>query len=1291
MAFLEQRTFETDCPAELITAVNDEPEIGATLEQIVNDGGPITDFWFDAELDDEEEAEFDAILTTWDCDNPGNEPDPDPGEVALDHKRDKIAGIVNRGSSWMDFDFVTNELTLISNPSLAPDVTEFNLWTYNTQYTKTADSIIVPTVGPNYLIFYNEAGELEAVPTTDGNDNDEIVQNAAIIARTSVNVTDNKTLLILDLRYDVDMDPETRNTFIKTVGTTYDAGLALMDIEADGNGDEDIHAQFSVQDGDIFLADIIYNTATRTQDLSFPAQIPIWYRIGQEWYLKEADDFPMVYEGSVGDDYTGTLLPYNHIDSAGNGSLVEVPDHDFVLVHYFATSGLYRGIVGIQGQAVYGKANDAREGAEVEIATILSVNAVKKFYTPIATVIYSTYKNDNNTPHARIVSYTGQDRDSEKFDYYDLRTLKGALGSGAGTPTPVIDNLESTSATNGLSANMGRELEESKLGKVTGFNNVDDVNLEFNYSTGVLDVIPSNGIDFTVWVNGVELLLTGTQSYTVSADSVIRVVYFDETGVLQSTTSAITDESEIGNNTVIVSVNSNVEDGLYNQVFDIRYTVNGIQSTRRNFVREHGAHYYSGFDFTNLLVDGDGSTDAQAQFGIAEGFLNLADIYYSSSNNSQQLTSPAQILVLYNEGTSWKAKPIDDFPFVYENSVPNYTEALMPYNSFDELGMGSLVSASNGKYVNMHYFASVSLDNTVIAVQGMREYGSIEDASNGGQNELGYLLNIPYFFTYITPIGSIIYQTSAEFTNTTHTRMVSFNNVTYVDNRKDKSAIALSGGIIPSFLDDKFHVYNRSDLTMKFNLENLDIEENQTVKWSPSEFDIDFRSVPDYTLKTKAATTLEMFQEVSLNINGHAQAYPATGGDGVSEFTARDIILSTMAYQSMGLGIVVYKENVTNEIFLKLGIAQADGSIAWGTETIASGFDGDVIEMNATPIDSSRVGLSFVSDSNHFYTMICTGNTDGTITHGGLFEIASNIISADVTYNPRQNQLLIAMVQTNGDVQNYYTKLNNRTQTDGKKINTEIKDSTKVQVAYNYDDICVQSLSSSGNLEWVECKYDTKKKEYKKLTDVKSIASNIVSLAGFEAHNSKMFGQGKTSTGVWQTYQAKFSSGNIISPPEAYGTALVGKQSYMYNTLSGILYNTVLDDNNHLIIWEGTSNNPSAGFTKIYTSTFTIESATVDNMFILLFEAVHAIIVSGNIESKNIYMIDSNNTRSDNYIGNNTMPAMPGDDVEILLGLPIIAHRAEYNPGDIFYLGPYKYQVITKHQVVVILEEVIPL
>ncbi|RKZ88573.1 MAG: hypothetical protein DRQ39_02195, partial [Gammaproteobacteria bacterium] len=310
----------------------------------------------------------------------------------LDYKRDKIAGIVGRGNSWLDFDFVTGELTLIPKAG-NPD---FTVWSYNEKYTKTNESIIVPTLVPEYLVYYDDAGELatvdSSIPVSTA-----ILENGAYVARVSVNTADAEYNVVQDLRYDVNMSQTTRNTFILLNGAMYSYGLALENISADGSGDVATDAQLSVEDGQILLADIVYETDSRQQVLTFPAQIPIVYKIGSVWKIKAADDYPMVYEGSVGADYAGTLLPYNAIDPVtGDGTLLSVTNNDYMCVHLFATTGLYDGIVGVQGQFQYTSRTAARAGALEEVASLLISKFVKRFYTPIATVILQTGTGRSN-------------------------------------------------------------------------------------------------------------------------------------------------------------------------------------------------------------------------------------------------------------------------------------------------------------------------------------------------------------------------------------------------------------------------------------------------------------------------------------------------------------------------------------------------------------------------------------------------------------------------------------------------------------------------------------------------------------------------------------------------------------------------------------------------------------------------------------------------------------------------------------------------------------------------------
>ena len=189
-----------------------------------------------------------------------------------------------------------------------------------------------------------------------------------------------------------------------------------------------------------------------------------------------------------------------------------------------------------------------------------------------------------------------------------------------------------------------------------------------------------------------------------------------------------------------------------------------------------------------------------------------------------------------------------------------------------------------------------------------------------------------------------------------------------------------------------------------------------------------------------------------------------------------------------------------------------------------------------------------------------------------------------------------------------------------------------------------------------------------------------------------MFGMVKDASGDWQSYYAYFSQGNTLNIPVTSGAAIVGKKAYTYKSTSGILYVAVVNATDNLEIWESSYSTVSSGFTKVYTSTFVMTSATQDKMTALLFEAAHAIMGVGDFAvSNDMFIVDSNITRTDNYIGNAASAVNMGEDVEIFLGLPVIAHTGAYSAGDIFNLGPYKYQVVSKHQVVIILEEVTPI
>ncbi len=89
----------------------------------------------------------------------------------------------------------------------------------------------------------------------------------------------------------------------------YVNGLLPGSISADQSGSLDIHAELSISDGKISDGDVFYSIVNdNPQDLSLPAQIPIYYRTGAGglWKKDAVTNFPVKRFG------VNSRLAYNH-------------------------------------------------------------------------------------------------------------------------------------------------------------------------------------------------------------------------------------------------------------------------------------------------------------------------------------------------------------------------------------------------------------------------------------------------------------------------------------------------------------------------------------------------------------------------------------------------------------------------------------------------------------------------------------------------------------------------------------------------------------------------------------------------------------------------------------------------------------------------------------------------------------------------------------------------------------------------------------------------------------------
>jgi hypothetical protein len=313
----------------------------------------------------------------------------DPGGGA--NVTNEPMGFPNRSDSVVSWDDVSKTFTI------APAVTSFDVWVMGTKYTKSAPETLVGD-GTDFTIaegiwffYYDDTGTLTASQTFwDLSDTAQVY----IIYWDNTNLT---AIAEIEERHGLVMDWATHKNLHLTRGTQYVSGLAPGDITI-GDGDSDIHAQLSISNGQIADEDIYTDIIDdNPQDLSLPAQIPVYYKTGAAglWRKTTATNFP-VKEFSPTD-----RLAYNQF-TGGAWQQTEVANNDFVLAHIFALPDVNNPVVAIQGENEYSNITAAQEGAETELKSLRVAGLPSAEWTPICTLIFQTSDSYANTVQARI-------------------------------------------------------------------------------------------------------------------------------------------------------------------------------------------------------------------------------------------------------------------------------------------------------------------------------------------------------------------------------------------------------------------------------------------------------------------------------------------------------------------------------------------------------------------------------------------------------------------------------------------------------------------------------------------------------------------------------------------------------------------------------------------------------------------------------------------------------------------------------------------------------------------------
>jgi len=311
------------------------------------------------------------------------------------------------------------------------------------------------------------------------------------------------------------------------------------------------------------------------------------------------------------------------------------------------------------------------------------------------------------------------------------------------------------------------------MSEPTGFPTRDDSVISFVDGSRTFTIEPAVS-EFSYYISGVKHVKSSSQTKVISIDEGLHYLYFDGDTLTETTTFDI---NLLYEKALVAIVYWDASNSKQIYFADERHgcTMDGQTHALLHLVR--GTAWITGLAIDGLLTDQDGSLDTHAQAGYTAGVIRDEDLTFDIAAD----TAPAQIPVYYKDGATpvWRQFTATNFPVrQYLGNPANR----LAYNQFTG-GSWQQTQVTDGDYVLAHLFATNDAARPVIAIQGQNEYGNLPQARVGASVELSNLVLGGFPTVEITPLGTIIFQTKATYTNSVKARTVSSLSADYVDHR----------------------------------------------------------------------------------------------------------------------------------------------------------------------------------------------------------------------------------------------------------------------------------------------------------------------------------------------------------------------------------------------------------------------------------------------------------------------------------------------------------------------------
>lgn len=271
----------------------------------------------------------------------------------------------------------------------------FNYYENGIKYKQIGDADVQITDVEGIHAIYFDDGTLSSLANPTDSQIVNLILNKPLVAYVYWNATDKTAIYIADERHGISMSPATHLNLHFTRGCQFLNGYGLNDFSVDGNGNDNVHAQFSIAGGMIADEDIM----TSFTGVGSTTGLPIYYLLGSVPNLRR-----VVNSGYSVYGETGGRLYYNQ-NIGGNWQLTQAGNGNYVLCHVFAVNGAdgYDKVIAVMGQNEYTSMSTARIGATTEVSNVLLLLQEEEKVL-IGTIIFQTKDDFNNAVKARIVS-----------------------------------------------------------------------------------------------------------------------------------------------------------------------------------------------------------------------------------------------------------------------------------------------------------------------------------------------------------------------------------------------------------------------------------------------------------------------------------------------------------------------------------------------------------------------------------------------------------------------------------------------------------------------------------------------------------------------------------------------------------------------------------------------------------------------------------------------------------------------------------------------------------------------